>query len=113
MSDKTVSIAPDSFAEVVEAKGLVKNTTPEALGEKFRGMDGKVVTYGDYVIVAARHFYAGIGDRYIAVIYKADYCGNMRPSTPVTRTYGFDGNLEFVDDGHAIRWAFNGPLAGK
>ncbi|WP_027868870.1 hypothetical protein [Eubacterium sp. AB3007] len=81
---------------------LPNPATPEDLEMRFSGMDGKVLTYGDKILLTG-YFYQGGG--------KASHFGAVYEFlTEDTSCEGMIGIREisegyFEDDGHAIAWA--------
>ena len=83
---------------------LQSPSTPEDLEMRFSGMDGKILTFGDRVLVAG-YFYNGPGEpSYFAATYE-----HLDDDLSCEGTVGLRAvsEVEFEDDGHAIAWAMN------
>lgn len=81
---------------------LPNPTTPEDLEMRFSGMDGKVVNFGDRVLLAG-YYYNGKGmPCYFGAVYEFledDHtCEGIIGLRAVSE-------VEHQDDGHAIAWA--------
>lgn len=82
--------------------GLPNPSTPEDLEMRFSGMDGKVLTFGDKVLMAGYYYNGPEKPSYYAATYEfldedmsCEGCIGLRAVSEV----------EFEDDGHAIAWA--------
>lgn len=82
---------------------LANPSTPEDLEMRFSGMDGKVLNFGETVLVAG-YYWNGPGQpAYFAAIYEyLDDGGHDCESTVALRAVS---EVSFEDDGHAIAWA--------
>ena len=81
---------------------LPNPTTSEDLEMRFSGMDGKVLNFGDRVLVAA-YYYNGKGKpNYYAAVYE-----HLDDDMTCEGTLGLRevSEVAFADDGHAIAWA--------
>ena len=88
-----------------KAFGLDVTTTPEMLEEEFRGMSGKAIRYGDYIIIAwYKYQTGGKGDNY----YWAAYLFTDKNKTTCEDEVKLEavGDDSEVDEGHAIAKAF-------
>lgn len=84
---------------------LQNPTTPEDLEMRFRGMDGKVINFGETVLVAG-YFWNGPGEpSYFAATY--EYLDEGEHDCESTVGLRAVSEVEFCDDGHAIAWAMN------
>ena len=84
---------------------LQNPTTPEDLEMRFGGMDGKVLNFGDKVLVAG-YFWNGPGQpSYFAATY--EYLDEGDHDCESTIGLRAVSEVEFEDDGHAIAWAMN------
>ena len=91
-----------NIIEAMEAYRLPNPTTPEDLEMRLSGMDGKVLTYGDKILVAG-YYWNGPGKAcYFGACYEFlgdDHtCEGMVGLRAASRA-------EHIDDGHAIAWA--------
>ena len=92
--------------EGMEKYRLPNPSTPEDLEVNFSGMDGKVINYGDKVLVAG-FFWNGPGEpAYFAAAY--EYLDDEERHDCESEV-GLRAVSEviFEDDGHAIEWAMN------
>ena len=81
---------------------LPNPTTSEDLERRFSGMDGKVLNYGDRVLVAG-YYYNGQGQpNYYAAVYE-----HLDDDLSCEGTLGLRevSEVYFEDEGHAIAWA--------
>ena len=81
---------------------LANPTTSEDLEMRFSGMDGKVLNFGDRVLVAG-YYYNGKGQpSYFGAVYE-----HLDDDLSCEGTVGLRevSDLAFEDDGHAIAWA--------
>lgn len=81
---------------------LPNPTTSEDLEMRFSGMDGKILNFGDRVLMAG-YYYNGAGKpSYFAAIYE-----HLDDDLSCEGTIGLRAvsEVEFTDDGHAIAWA--------
>ena len=82
---------------------LQNPTTPEDLEMRFSGMDGKVLSFGDRILVAG-HYYSGKGQpSYYGAVY--EYLDDDDHSCEAAIGLREVSDVEFLDDGHAIAWA--------
>ena len=81
---------------------LLNPTTPEDLEMRFSGMDGKLLTFGDRVLIAG-YFWNGPGEPcYYGAVYEFLDDDHTCEGAIGLRTVS---EVEFEDDGHAIAWA--------
>ena len=81
---------------------LPNPTTSEDLEMRFSGMDGKVLNYGDRVLLAG-YYYNGKGQpNYYAAVYE-----HLDDDLSCEGTLGLRevSEVSFEDEGHAIAWA--------
>lgn len=82
---------------------LQNPSTPEDLEMRFSGMDGKVLNFGDRVLVAG-YFWNGPGEpSYFAATY--EYLDDADHDCESAIGIRAVSEVEFEDDGHAIAWA--------
>ena len=81
---------------------LQSQTTSEDLEMRFSGMDGRVLDYGDRVLMAG-YYYNGSGkpSYYAAVFEHLDDDHSCEGAIGLRAV----SEVEFADDGHAIEWA--------
>ncbi len=86
---------------------LKATTTPEMLEEDFRGMDGKAIRFGDYIIIAGYRFMWGNGGKGNSY-YWAAYLFADKSKTTIEDEVKLEavGNDFEPDEGHAIAKAF-------
>ena len=88
--------------EAMRTYRLPNPSTPEDLEMRFSGMDGKVLNFGDKVILAG-HYYNGMNKPcYYGAVYEF-----LSDDHTCEGTIGLAAasEVEFEDDGHAIAWA--------
>ncbi len=94
--------------KVSEAMGkyrLPNPTTPEDLGMRFSGMGGKVLNFGEKVLLAG-YFYNGKNKpSYFGAVYEYLEDGKHDCESPIGLCIA--SGVEFEDDGHAIAWAMS------
>lgn len=81
---------------------LANPTTAEDLEMRFSGMDGKVLNFGETVLVAG-YYWNGPGEpSHFAAVYE-----HLDDDMTCEGTLGIKevSEVEFEDDGHAIAWA--------
>ena len=81
---------------------LQNPTTSEDLEMRFSGMDGKILNFGDKVLMAG-YYYNGKGQpSYYAAVYE-----HLDDDLSCEGAIGLRAvsEVEFTDDGHAIAWA--------
>ena len=81
---------------------LQNPTTSEALEMRFSGMDGKILNFGDRVLMAG-YYWNGKGQpSYYAAVYE-----HLDDDLSCEGAIGLRAvsEVEFTDDGHAIAWA--------
>ena len=81
---------------------LPNPTTSEDLEMRFSGMDGKILNFGDKVLLAG-YYYNGAGKpSYFGAVYE-----HLDDDLSCEGTIGLYAASEvaFEDDGHAIAWA--------
>ena len=88
--------------EAMHRYKLPNPATPEDLEMRFSGMDGKVLTFGDKVLVAGYYWngtgkpsYYGACYEFLGSDHTCEGTVGFRAASPV----------EHKDDGHAIAWA--------
>ena len=95
--DKTMTIN-----EGMKKYRLPNPTTSEDLEMRFSGMDGKVLNYGDRVLLAG-YYYNGKGQpNYYAAVYE-----HLDDDLSCEGALGLRevSEVSFADEGHAIAWA--------
>ena len=81
---------------------LPNPSTPEDLEMRFSGMDGKILTFGDRILLAG-HYYNGVGKPcYYGAVYEFLDDDHTCEGTIGLREVS---EVEHSDDGHAIAWA--------
>ena len=83
---------------------LPNPTTSEDLEMRFSGMDGKILNFGDKVLLAG-YYYNGRGKAsYYAAVYE-----HLDDDLSCEGTIGLRAvsEVEHTDDGHAIAWALS------
>lgn len=81
---------------------LPNPSTPEDLEMRFSGMDGKILTFGDRILLAG-HYYNGIGKpSYYGAVYEFLDDDHTCEGAIGLREVS---EVEHTDDGHAIAWA--------
>lgn len=81
---------------------LPNPSTPEDLEMRFSGMDGKILTFGDRILLAG-HYYNGIGKPcYFGAVYEFLDDDHTCEGAIGLREVS---EVEHADDGHAIAWA--------
>ena len=81
---------------------LPNPTTSEDLEMRFSGMDGKILNFGDKVLLAG-YYYNGMGKpSYYAAVYE-----HLDEDLSCEGAIGLRAvsEVEHTDDGHAIAWA--------
>ncbi len=81
---------------------LPNPTTSEDLEMRFSGMDGKILNFGDRVLMAG-YYWGGTGKpSYFAAVYE-----HLDDDLSCEGAIGLRtvSEVEFTDDGHAIAWA--------
>ena len=81
---------------------LQNPTTSEDLEMRFSGMDGKILNFGDRVLMAG-YYWNGKGQpSYYATVYE-----HLDDDLSCEGAIGLRAvsEVEFTDDGHAIAWA--------
>jgi len=81
---------------------LPNPTTSEDLEMRFSGMDGKILNFGDKVLLAG-YYYNGKGNPcYFGAVYE-----HLDDDLSCEGTIGLRAvsEVEHTDDGHAIAWA--------
>lgn len=91
--------------EAMKTYRLPNPTTPEDLEMRYSGMDGKVLSFGDKILLAG-YYYNGQYGQYEPVYFGAVY-EFLTNDTTCEGAIGIRAvsEVEFVDDGHAIAWA--------
>ena len=81
---------------------LPNPSTPEDLEMRFSGMDGKILTFGDRILLAG-HYFNGIGTPcYYGAVYEFLDDDHTCEGAIGLREVS---EVEHTDDGHAIAWA--------
>ena len=83
---------------------LPNPTTSEDLEMRFSGMDGKILNYGDKVLLAG-YYYNGKGNPcYFGAVFE-----HLDDDLSCEGTIGLRAvsEVEHTDDGHAIAWALS------
>ena len=88
--------------EAMKKYRLANPTTTEDLEMRFSGMDGKVLNFGDKVLLAGYYYngrnkpcYFGAAYEFLTDDHTCEGMIGLRAA----------GEIEFKDDGHAIAWA--------
>lgn len=84
---------------------LPNPSTPEDLEMRFSGMDGKVLNFGDTVLVAGYYWNGPGNPNYFAATY--EYLDEGKRDCESAVGLRAVSEVEFCDDGHAIAWAMN------
>ena len=95
-----------TITEGMQKYRLPNPSTLEDLETNFSGLDGKVINFGDRVLVAG-YFWNGPGKpTYFAAAY--EYLDDEE-TYDCESTVGLRAvsEVDFEDDGHAIAWAMN------
>ena len=81
---------------------LANPSTPEDLEMRFSGMDGKVLNFGDKVLLAGYYYNGKNKPCYFGATYEF-----LSDDHSCEGTIGLSAAsaVEFEDDGHAIAWA--------
>ena len=88
--------------EATRTYRLPNPTTPEDLEMRFSGMDGKILNFGDKVLLAG-YYYNGMNKScYFGATYEFLTNDHTCEGMVGLRTVS---EVEFEDDGHAIAWA--------
>lgn len=82
---------------------LANPSTPEDLEMRFSGMDGKVLTFGDRILVAGYRWNGPAKPTYFAAVYEYLEDGDHDCESTIGITALSE--VEFEDDGHAMEWA--------
>lgn len=91
------------ISEGMKKYRLANPSTPEDLEMRFSGMDGKVLNFGETVLVAG-YYWGGPGKpAYFAAAY--EYLEDGKHDCESTVSLRAVSEVEFADDGHAIAWA--------
>ena len=88
--------------EAMRTFRLPNPSTPEDLECRFSGMDGKVLTYGDKVLLAGYYYSGNNNPCYYSAVYE-----HLDDDLSCEGTIGLRAasEVEFEDDGHAMAWA--------
>ena len=81
---------------------LQTTTTPEDLEMRFSGMEGKILTYSERVLVAGYYWNGSGNPSYFGAVYK--FLGNDH-SCEGEIGLRVVSDVEHIDEGHAIEWA--------
>ncbi len=81
---------------------LPNPTTPEDLECRFSGMDGKVLNYGDKVLLAGYYYNGNNNPCYYSAVYE-----HLDDDLSCEGTIGIRtvSDVQFEDDGSAVLWA--------
>ena len=81
---------------------LPNPTTPEDLEMRFSGMDGKVLNFGDKILLAGYYYNGKNNPSYYGAVYE-----RLDDDMSCEGAIGLAtvSEVEFTDDGHAIAWA--------
>lgn len=82
---------------------LPNPSTPEDLEMRFSGMDGKVLNFGDRVLLAGYYYNGQNCPSWFAAAY--EYLEDGEKTCESTIGIRAVSEVEFEDDGHAIAWA--------
>ena len=88
--------------EAIRTFRLPNPSTPEDLECRFSGMDGKVLNYGDKVLLAGYYYNGNNNPCYYSAVYEFLDDGRTCEDTIGIRAVS---DVVFKDDGHAIAWA--------
>ncbi len=91
--------------EGMKAYRLPNPSTPEDLEMRFSGMDGKVLNFGDTVLVAGYYWNGPGNPNYFAATY--EYLDEGKHDCESAVGLRAVSELDFEDEGHAIAWAMN------
>ena len=95
--DKTMTIT-----EGMRKYRLPNPSTPEELEMRFSGMDGKILNFGDRVLLAG-YFFSGNRPSYYGAVYEYIEDGEHDCESAIGLRQVSE--VVFTDDGHAIAWA--------
>ena len=88
--------------EAMKTYRLPNPSTPEDLEMRFSGMDGKILNFGDKVLLAGYYYNGRHQPSYFAATYEFLSDDHTCEGTVGLRAASA---VEFEDDGHAIAWA--------
>ena len=91
-----------TISEGMKTYRLPNPSTPEDLEMRFSGMDGKVLNFGDTVLLAGYYYNGMDKPSWFAATYEYLEDDHDCESTIGIRAVS---GVEFEDDGHAIAWA--------
>ena len=92
------------ISEGMKKYRLPNPTTPEDLEMRFSGMDGKVLNFGDKILLAG-YYYNGQGKpSYYGAVYEFLDDDHTCEGAIGLRSVS---EVEHADDGHAIAWAMS------
>ena len=88
--------------EAIRTFRLPNPSTPEDLECRFSGMDGKVLNYGDKVLLAGYYYNGNNNPCYYSAVYE-----HLDDDLSCEGAIGLRAvsDCAFEDDGHAIAWA--------
>ena len=89
--------------EAMKNYRLPNPTTTEDLEMQFSGMDGKVLNFGDKVLLAGYYYNGRNKPCYFGAVY--EYLEDGRHDCESIIGLAAVSKVEFEDDGHAIAWA--------
>lgn len=92
------------ITEAMKTYRLPNPTTQEDLEMRFSGMDGKVLSFGDKILVAGYYWNGPGTPSYFAAAY--EYLDDEQTCESAIGLRAVS-EVEFEDDGHAIAWAMN------
>jgi len=91
-----------TISEGMKTYGLQGETTTEQLAMRFSGIDGKVLNFGDKVLLAGYRFNGLHKPTYFAATY--EFLTDDRTCEGAIQLKAVS-EIAFEDDGHAIAWA--------
>ena len=91
-----------NISEAIRTYRLPNPTSPEDLEMRFSGMDGKVLSFGDRILLAGYSWNGPGQPSYFGAVYE-----RLDDDLSCEGTIGLRevSEVEFEDDGHAIAWA--------
>ena len=92
-----------TITEGMKKYRLANPSTPEDLEMRFSGMDGKVLNFGETVLVAGYYWNGPGKPSWFAAAY--EYLEGGDHDCESTVGLKAVSGVEFEDDGHAIAWA--------
>lgn len=92
-----------TITEATKTYRLPNPATPEDLEMRYSGMDGCVLTFGDYILVAGFYWNGPGKPCYFGAVY--EYLEDGEHDAEDLIGMRAVSEVEFFDDGHAIAWA--------